>query len=100
VGQKWDKEVQGFRTIFYIFPVGSVYYVKFRDPVTRQLLSKKSTGFRNKTLARQWAKEEWERRAVSAGKTDMLLCDYARPFFTGEGCPMKQTCGTREGILP
>jgi predicted transposase/invertase (TIGR01784 family) len=41
--------------------VGAVYYVKFRDPITRQLLSKKSTGQRNKTAARQWAKEEWER---------------------------------------
>jgi hypothetical protein len=25
---------------FYIFPVGSVYYVKFRDPITRKILSK------------------------------------------------------------
>jgi hypothetical protein len=43
---------------FYIFPVGDVYYVKFRDPITRQLLSKKSTGQRNKTAARQWAQED------------------------------------------
>jgi hypothetical protein len=38
---------------FYIFPVGAVYYVKFRDPVTRQLLSKKSTGKKKKTAARR-----------------------------------------------
>jgi hypothetical protein len=41
---------------FYIFPVSAVYYVKFREtPITRQLLSKKSTGWRNKTAVRQWA---------------------------------------------
>jgi integrase len=60
---------------FYIFPVGAVYYVKFRDPITRQLLSKKSTGQRNKTAARQWAQEEWDRRTERAGKSDMILYD-------------------------
>jgi integrase len=72
---------------FYIFPVGAVYYVKFRDPITRQLLSKKSTGHRNKTAARQWAQAEWDRRTERAGKSDMILYDYAKLFYTGDGCP-------------
>jgi integrase len=68
---------------FYVFPVGSVYYVQFRDPVTRKILPKKSTGYRNKTLAKQWAKEEWARRSAIAGLSDSLFKDYAAPFFTG-----------------
>jgi integrase len=72
---------------FYLFPVGAVYYVKFRDPITRQLLSKKSTGQRNKTAARQWAEKEWDRRTARAGKSDMLLYDYAKLFYAGDSCP-------------
>jgi hypothetical protein len=74
---------------FYVFPVGAVYYVKFRDPITRKLLSKKSTGLRNKTAARQWAQEEWDRRTERAGKSDIILYNYAKQFYTGEGCPHK-----------
>jgi hypothetical protein len=48
--------------------VGDVYYVKFRDPITRQLQTKKSTGLRNKTAARQWAEEEWNRRTERVGR--------------------------------
>jgi integrase len=72
---------------FYLFPVGAVYYVKFRDPITRQLLSKKSTGQRNKIAARHWAQAEWDRRTERAGKSDMILYDYAKLFYTGDGCP-------------
>jgi hypothetical protein len=82
VGQK-GSAVQGD---FYIFLVGAVYYVKFRDPITRQLLSKKSTGQRNKTIARQWAQEEWDRRTERARKSDMILYGYAKLFYTGDGC--------------
>jgi integrase len=67
--------------------VGDVYYVKFRDPITRQLQTKKSTGLRTKTTARQWAEEEWNRRTERAGKSDMILYDYAKLFYTGDGCP-------------
>ena len=68
---------------YYIFPVGSVYYVQFRDPVTRKIMPKKSTGCRNKTLARHWAQEEWERRSATAGLSNDLFGEYAAPFFTG-----------------
>jgi integrase len=68
---------------FYIFPVGKVFYVKFRDPLTRELLSKKTTGYKNKTIATQWAREEWQRRCALAGTSDTLLGDYAKFFFTG-----------------
>jgi integrase len=71
---------------FYIFPVGSVYYVKFRDPITREIRPKKSTGLRSKTLAKQWAREEWNRKKAIAGKTDIPLYDYASLFYT-DGCP-------------
>jgi integrase len=69
---------------YYIFMVKSVYYVKFRDPETRELLSKKSTGMRSRPLAKQWASEEWERRCSMAGLRDTPLGDYAKHFFTGE----------------
>jgi integrase len=68
---------------YYIFPIGEVYYVKFRDPVSRVILSKKSSGYRNKTLAGQWAREEWQRRCSLAGLPDTPLGDYAKLFFTG-----------------
>jgi integrase len=71
---------------FYIFPVGGIYYAKFRDPVTREIRSKKSTGFKNKTLAVQWARKEWERVSLLAGNADTPLYEYAKLFYT-DGCP-------------
>jgi integrase len=72
---------------YYVFPVGEVYYVKFRDPLTREVLTKKSTGFRNKTLANQWARDEWLKRSAQAGNSNILLYDYASLFFDGPDCP-------------
>lgn len=71
---------------YYLFTINGVYYVKFRDPITRELLSKKSTGLKNKTLATQWAQKEWEQRVIDCTKSDILFRDYAAPFFTEE-CP-------------
>jgi len=71
---------------FYVFPVGGVFYVKFRDPLTRRLKTKKSTGFRHRTLANQWARKEWEHMTAMAGKTDILLYEYAQSFYT-DSCP-------------
>ncbi|MDR1902989.1 MAG: site-specific integrase [Treponema sp.] len=75
---------------FYIFPVGEVYYVKFRDPISRKILSKKSTGLRSKTLAKQWAREEWERRTINSKKTDIVFYAYAKLFYV-DGCPHEAT---------
>ena len=69
---------------YYVFPVGDIYYVQFRDPATRELLSKKSTGLRNKTVAKKWAQEEWDRRCAISGLSKDLFGEYAAPFFTGE----------------
>lgn len=82
---------------WYIFPVGSVYYVKFRNPVTRELLSKKSTGCRNKTLAAQWVREEWDRRCSMAGLSDTPLGDFAKYFFTGNDDDPFETKKRAEG---
>ena len=82
IGQKVGQKTS-VQDDYYIFPVGNVYYVKFRDPVTRKLNSKKTTGLRSKTLAKQWAREEWSRRCALAGTSDTLLGDYAAFFFTG-----------------
>jgi integrase len=68
---------------YYVFPVGKVYDVQFRDPATRKIQSKISTGKRNKIIARKWAQEEWERCAIS-GLSDGLFGEYAAPFFTGQ----------------
>jgi integrase len=67
---------------FYVFPVGDVYYVKFRNPSTRELLSKVSSRLRYRTAANQWAREEWNRRCASAGLKNTPLGDYAKFFFT------------------
>lgn len=71
---------------YYVFPVGEVYYVKFRNPATRNLESKKSTGLKNKTLAERFAHDEWERRLKNIGKTDDTFAGYAKAFYI-EGCP-------------
>ena len=81
---------------YYLFPVGKVFYVKFRDPITRKICSKKSTGLKSKTLARQWARKEWERISALAGKTDMLLYEYAKLFYT-DGCPHEALLKGRNG---
>ena len=71
---------------YYIFPVNSVYYVQFRDPITRRLLTKLSSGLRNKTAADKWAKKEYQQRYENAGKPDILFKEYASQFYI-EGCP-------------
>lgn len=71
---------------FYLFKVGDVYYAQFRDPVTRKLLSKITTGLRYRKMADQWAKEEYERRCKNAGKADTTFGEYAQRFYI-EGCP-------------
>ena len=71
---------------FYLYPRAGVYYVEFRDPVTRELLPKKSTGLRSRTLADRWAKEEYNRRCSNVGKSDLTLGDYAKLFYV-DGCP-------------
>jgi integrase len=85
---------------YYIFPVGEVYYVKFRDPVTRAILSKKSSGYRSKTLAAQWARKEWQRRCALAGLPDTPLEEYAKLFFTGkDDDPYEKKVRTNGGHL-
>jgi integrase len=71
---------------FYLFLVNGIYYVQFRDPATRKLLSKITTGQRNRTKAEKWAKEEYERRSKNAGKSDITFGEYARQFYI-DGCP-------------
>jgi integrase len=72
---------------FYLFLVGDVYYVQFRDPVTRKLQPKKSSSLRNRTMAERWAKKEYDRLCFESGKTSSLtLREYADLFYK-EGCP-------------
>jgi len=71
---------------FYVFPRDGVYYVQFRDPITRKLLPKKSPGLRNRTMAERWARQEYDRRCSEIGKADLVLRDYAERFYV-EGCP-------------
>jgi len=71
---------------FYIFPRDGVYYVQFRDPITRKLLPKKSSGLRNRTMAERWAQKEFDRRCDEVGKADLALREYADRFYV-EGCP-------------
>jgi hypothetical protein len=71
---------------FYLFSVNGIYYVQFRDPVTRKLLSKITSGLRRYTLADKWAKEEYQRRCKNAGQADITFGEYAVQFYI-EGCP-------------
>jgi len=67
---------------FYLFLVGDVYYAQFRDPVTRKLQRKKSSGLRNRTMAEKWATEGDLRRIA-----EVLDCDFEAGFVlkdTGE----------------
>jgi hypothetical protein len=50
-------------------------------------LSKISSGLRNKSLAAQWAQQEWEHRVIDDNKAEVSFHDYAAPFFTAENCP-------------
>jgi len=71
---------------FYLFLVGNVYYAQFRDPATRKLLPKKSSGLRRETLADKWAKNEYDRLCGEAGKSGLTLAEYAGRFYI-DGCP-------------
>jgi len=71
---------------YYVFPVDGVYYVQFRDPVTRRILSKISSGLRSETLADKWAYNEYQRRCKSVGQSGLLFGEYAKLFYT-DGCP-------------
>jgi integrase len=71
---------------YYIFAVSGIYYAQFRDPMTRELLSKKSSGLRNRTMADKWAKKEYDRLCIESGKTGFTLREYADLFYKA-GCP-------------
>ncbi|GHU65154.1 hypothetical protein FACS189447_03590 [Spirochaetia bacterium] len=86
---------------YYVFPVGSVYYVQFRDPLTRELLSKKSTGLKNKTLAKQWAQTEWDKRSANCKKSGVIFRNYAANFYIEGICPHelnRKAKGKRLGV--
>lgn len=77
------------RKSFYLFKRNgsSNWYVQFRDLVTDELETAQTTGQTNKTRAEAWARAEWEKRLDASKKPDILLSDYAEPFFVEGTCP-------------
>jgi DNA-binding Xre family transcriptional regulator len=76
---------------FYLYAVSGIYYVQFRDPVTRRVLSKKSTGLRSRVKAdhsRLGAIVGWV--AVSGEIIEKLcLCFHCHPNDIYEVVPEK-----------
>ena len=76
---------------FYLFPVSGVYYVQFRDPLTRIIQAKRSSGLRNRTLADKWAKKEFERMLDEVGRvTEITFAEYSERFYI-DGCPHEKS---------
>jgi integrase len=69
---------------------GKVYYFRFRDPITEQIGSAKSSGQTNKTLADAWALEEYARMVKVAGESTIPFGEWIDRFYK-PGCPHLST---------
>jgi integrase len=99
--EKRTKAGNSVQKDYYIFPRDGVYYAQFRDPVTREIQPRQSSGYRNRTLAEKWAADEWRTRAANCRKPDITFREYAAPFYRDEGCPHTrdaQAEGRRVGL--
>jgi integrase len=58
-----------------------IYYAKFRDPLTREILPGRSTGLTGEPRARAWAEAEYARRAELQLRP-LSVRDYAKDFYS------------------
>lgn len=65
---------------------GGIYYFRFRDPVSGEVMSGKSSRLRNKNAAIAWATLEYEKIKAKAGSASNPYRDWADRFFTTD-CP-------------
>lgn len=77
----------GIQKDYYLFKVGEIYYTQLRDPISGKLLSKKSLGETNKTLAEKRAKEFYIDLKIKSGKNQDSFYGYANLFYISETCP-------------
>lgn len=76
---------------FYLFPrprkTGKpIFYVQLRDPVSRKVLTARSSALTNRTAAEKWARREFDKLSESARHPPLLLREWAGRFFV-DGCP-------------
>lgn len=71
---------------FYASKRGKVWYFRFRDPETREVLPAVSSGLKNKTLADAWAQAEYAKREGVAGSCRTPYRDWILRFYTKD-CP-------------
>lgn len=63
-----------------------IYYFRFRNPVSGEVMSGKSSRLRNKNAAIAWAVLEYEKIKAKAGSASSPYRDWADKFFK-EDCP-------------
>lgn len=79
---------------FYLFPRPRprgkpIFYVQFRDPSTREILTARSSGQTNESAAHRWAVREFAGMVDASGaapRVDLTLRAWADRFYT-EDCP-------------
>jgi integrase len=67
---------------YYLAKRGDVWYVKFRHPVTDEILTARSTGQTNKTLADKWARLELPKIV----NPNISIGEWLASFYTDD-CP-------------
>lgn len=77
---------------FYLFPrprkTGRpIWYVQFRDPLTRKMGTAQSSHLTNRTAAEKWAAAEYDRLAEFSRFPDTTLREWAGKFFLEKDCP-------------
>jgi integrase len=61
-----------------------IWYVKFRDPITRAILPGRSSGLTNETRAEDWARKEYAKRARTPRGSELVVT-YLAGFWRLDG---------------
>lgn len=74
---------------FYLYQVPRkkgrpIWYVKFRDPVSREILPGRSSRETNETRARDWARLEYEKRAGTDARPQIFVKDFTNSFYSDD----------------
>jgi integrase len=72
---------------YYLTKRGDIWYVRFRDPRTGEILNPKSSGHKNKTRAEDWCREKLGILSKPGGQ--LTFGEWAAPFF-GPKCPRSE----------
>jgi len=82
-------ETEDLRQDFYLYPRprkkgADVWYVKFRDPKTREILPGRSSGKTNQRRAEDWARSEYARLSKESKRPPLTMREWSASFWSAD----------------